>query len=107
ERKGDDICFQAVDDRTRLFTRAAMRHPDCYVVAGPLLPMCSEERIELLIELASWIVTDVEKRDFGRRCRFAEPEGQHQDCGSKQECEAGSGLETSVSGHRFSPVGSG
>ena len=63
ERQGDDVGLEAVDDRARLASRAAVRLVDGDVLPGLGLPLLGEGDVDRLIQLAGRIVGDVEERD--------------------------------------------
>src|SRR5690606_17298075 len=58
--QGDDVGFEPVDHRPRLFPRAAVRLLDGDGLAGLRLPVAGELGVEVLVELACRIVRNVE-----------------------------------------------
>jgi hypothetical protein len=60
------VGLEAVDHRPRLLAGAAVRLLDGQVLAGLLLPVLRECRVELLIQLARGIVRDVEDGGVGQ-----------------------------------------
>ena len=67
ERERHDIGGKAIDDGARLRTGAAMRLLDGDGFAGFLLPIRDERFVVSFVELARWIVGDVEKGGVSRR----------------------------------------
>ena len=63
ERQRDDVGLEAVDDRARLASRAAVRLVDGDVLPGLGLPLLGEGGVDRLIQLAGRIVGDVQERD--------------------------------------------
>jgi len=61
ERQGDDVGLEPVDHCLGLLARAAVALLDGDVVAGGLVPVLREGRVELLVELARRIVGDIEQ----------------------------------------------
>src|SRR5207249_4484468 len=63
QRQSDDIGGEAVDDGPRLFAGAAVRLPDDDRVAGLFLPIFGEGGVEILIQLTSGVVRNVQEVD--------------------------------------------
>src|SRR5208282_3067968 len=61
QRKGDDVGRQAVENGAGLFAGTAVGLFDDDRVAGFLLPVAGERRVECLIELTRWIIRSVEQ----------------------------------------------
>ena len=61
QRQRDHVGIEAVDHRTRLLARAAMRLLDLQIVAGFRLPLPGESLVEILVQLASRIVGHVQQ----------------------------------------------
>ncbi len=65
EGKGDHVRLEAVDDRTGLAARAAVRGADRHLLAGLFPPMTGEGIVDDAVELARRIIGDVDERDRG------------------------------------------
>ena len=58
--QGDHVSLQAIDDRTSLFARAAMRLLDDHVLSRGGFPMLGECGVELDIQLPCGVVRDIQ-----------------------------------------------
>jgi len=67
-----DVGLQALQHRERLRARSAVRLPDRHALAGLLLIVGDEARVDVLVQLARHVVRDVEERRVSVRRRRAQ-----------------------------------
>ena len=84
EGKSDDVRSEAVDHRTGLLARAAMRLLHGYGLAGLFLPVFGEQRVVSVVKLARRIVGNVEQGGVGSRDNRREGEAQAEAGGNEQ-----------------------
>jgi hypothetical protein len=79
------VSFEPIDHRARLLAGAAVGHLNGDVLAGLLLPVLGECRIELLVQLPGRIVGDVQDRGVGQSIGRRVGHGQDSHSGAEPE----------------------